>query len=306
MEKKRGLAATIGFFDGVHRGHRYLIKQVCEAAAMRSLQSAVITFPIHPRKVMQSAFAPQLLTTCEEKVALLKESGIDHCLLLPFTTAVSHLSAREFMQLLQEKYNVEALVIGYDHRFGHNRSEGFEDYVRYGKELGIEIIAATAYPECEVSSSAIRRALLQGEVEVATQLAGHNYSLSGTVIGGHRVGRAIGFPTANVQVTEEEKLIPADGVYAVQVIIQGIQYDGMLSIGRRPTLNNGNDRSIEVHIFHFQEEVYNQSITLRFIARTRDIMNFASLDELTAQLHRDAAEVKSALEASDNSSIDSL
>lgn len=297
MKEKRGLAATIGFFDGVHRGHRYLIKQVCEAAAMRSLQSAVITFPVHPRKVMQSAFAPQLLTTCEEKVALLKDSGIDQCLLLPFTTALSHLSAREFMKMLKETYDVKALVIGYDHRFGHNRSEGFDEYVRYGEELGMEVIAATAYPECEVSSSAIRRALLQGEIATATSLAGHEYALSGTVVGGHRVGRAIGFPTANVQVSDEGKLIPAEGVYAVQVIIQGKEHDGMLSIGRRPTLNNGNDRSIEVHIFNFYEEVYNQPITIRFIARTRDIMNFSSLDELTAQLHRDATEVKKALEA---------
>ena len=158
--------ATIGFFDGVHRGHRFLIEQVCKVAAERGLASSVITFPVHPRKVMQPDFRPELLTTCDEKVSLLAGTGIDYCIMLDFTLDLACLSAKQFMAILKQDYRVQVLMIGYDHRFGHNRSEGFEDYVRYGQELGIEVLLAQAYytDAMTVSSSAIRRLLLQGNV----------------------------------------------------------------------------------------------------------------------------------------------
>ena len=296
--------ATIGFFDGVHRGHRYLIEQVCEAAAERGLASAVVTFPIHPRRVMQSDFHPQLLTTCDEKVRLLERAGIDACIMMDFTPQLAALSARQFMALLKEQYRIEALVIGYDHRFGHNRAEGFAEYAAYGRELGMEVLPARAYylnrsegqgAGSDVSSSGIRRLLQAGDVKAAAQALGYRYFLQGRVVGGYRVGHRIGFPTANLCVNNPDKLIPADGVYAVWADVDGHRYGGMLCIGTRPTLANGSDRSIEVHLFDFQADIYERPLTLSFVQRTRDEQKFASVDLLVAQLHRDECEIRALL-----------
>lgn len=299
----RPSVATIGFFDGVHRGHRYLIEQVREAAAARGLASSVITFPMHPRKVMQSDYHPELLTTCDEKVTLLAQTGIDSCIMLDFTPEVARLSAKEFMSILKERYRIQALVIGHDHRFGHNRSEGFEDYVRYGKALGMEILLARAYTykrevaetEVTISSSVIRRLLQEGNVSEAAEYLGYDFFLEGTVVGGYHVGRKIGFPTANLRVDDPDKMIPADGVYAVHVFLEGKKYGGMLSIGYRPTLDNGPDRSIEVHIFHFNADIYNQPMRISFVRRTRPELKFNSMDELIERLHLDEAEIKGIL-----------
>ena len=292
--------ATIGFFDGVHRGHRFLIEQVRRTAAERGLASSVITFPVHPRRVMQSGFRPELLTTCEEKVALLADTGIDCCIMLPFTPELARLSARQFMSVLKEKYRIQALVVGHDHRFGHNRSEGFDDYVRYGEELGMEVLLARAYfinneKEITVSSSVIRRLLREGDVSMAAEYLGYEYFIEGTVVGGYRVGRKIGFPTANLRVNDSDKLIPSDGVYAVRVRLDEEEYGGMLSIGYRPTLNNGLDRSIEVHIFHFEGDIYGQPMRISFVRRTRSELKFDTTDQLIARLHEDEAEIKAIL-----------
>ncbi|MCD8183137.1 MAG: bifunctional riboflavin kinase/FAD synthetase [Bacteroides sp.] len=290
----RPSVATIGFFDGVHRGHRFLIEQVRDIATTRNLASSVITFPVHPRKVMHPDFHPELLTTCDEKVALLADVGLDYCIMLDFTPELAHLSAKQFMTILKENYRIEALVIGHDHRFGHNRSEGFEDYVRYGQELGMEVILARAYSNdgIMVSSSVIRRLLSEGNASDAGDCLGYPFFLDGTVVGGYHVGRKISFPTANLRVNDAEKLVPADGVYAVYVFVGGQKYAGMLSIGYRPTLNNGTDRSIEVHIFHFDANIYNQPMRISFVRYTRPELKFNSIEELIEQLHKDAAEVK--------------
>ena len=284
--------ATIGFFDGVHLGHRYLINQVKIAASQCGWCSSIITFPVHPRQVIQSDYQPQLLSSPEEKIELLSQTGVDNCILLPFTQELSKLTAYEFMQLLYDKYKVRMLVIGYDHRFGHNRAETFEDYCRYGRELGIHIMQATAYTQEQdkVSSSAIRRALLSGDVMTAQKYLGYNYFLEGTVVGGYQVGRKIGFPTANLRVDFPYKLIPSIGVYAVRVQVAGQQWKGMLSIGYRPTINNGNDLSIEVHILDFQGDIYNQKMRLEFIEFLRPEVKFDSVDELIAQMHKDKEE----------------
>ena len=284
--------ATIGFFDGVHLGHRYLINQVKIAASQCGWCSSIITFPIHPRQVIQSDYQPQLLSSPEEKIELLSQTGIDNCILLPFTQELSRLTAYEFMQLLYDKYKVRMLVIGYDHRFGHNRAETFEDYCRYGRELGIHIMQATAYTQEQdkVSSSAIRRALLSGDVMTAHKYMGYNYFLEGTVVSGYQVGRKIGFPTANLRVDFPYKLIPSIGVYAVRVQVAGQQWKGMLSIGYRPTINNGNDLSIEVHILDFQGDIYNQKMRLEFVEFLRPEIKFDSVDELIAQMHKDKEE----------------
>lgn len=303
--KPEACVATIGFFDGVHTGHRYLIQQVKEIAAAKGLHSALVTFPVHPRKVMNADYRPELLTTPEEKINLLSETGVDYCLMLNFTPGISRLTAQEFMtQVLKERYQVKCLVIGYDHRFGHNRSEGFEDYVRYGKAIGIEVIRAractnnieadTANP-VPVSSSLIRNLLHQGKVDLAADCLGYEYFLDGTVVGGYQVGRKIGFPTANLSVDDPDKLIPSDGVYAVWVTFDGKTYKGMLSIGYRPTIQNGTNRTIEVNILHFHSDIYDKFIRLTFVKRTRPELKFDSIDELIVQLHKDEEEIEAIL-----------
>ncbi len=287
--------ASIGFFDGVHIGHRFLIDQVKEVAAAKGLRSALVTFPVHPRKVMNSDYRPELLTTLKEKEALLEEAGVDYCFMLDFTHELSQLSAQEFMtDILKERYQTECLVIGYDHRFGHNRSEGFDDYVRYGREIGMEVILARActYSDIHISSSAIRNFLHKGEVSMASLCLGYDYYLEGIVIDGYKVGRKIGFPTANLRVDDSDKLVPGDGVYAVRVAFRGNTYTGMLNIGRRPTFNNGPERSIEVHIFQFNSDIYNEFIRISFVQFIRPDKKFDSIDALIVQLHQDAATVK--------------
>ena len=281
--------ATIGFFDGVHLGHRFLIQQVKVAATQTGWQSSIITFPVHPRQVIQSEFQPQLLSSPEEKIELLASTGVNHCILLPFTRELSMLTAWEFMQLLYDKYKVRMLVIGYDHRFGHNRAETFEDYCRYGQELGIHIMQASAYTQEQdkVSSSAIRRALQTGDIRTATKFLGYHYYLEGTVVDGYKVGRKIGFPTANLRVDFPNKLIPSIGVYAVCVYVNGEKHKGMLNIGYRPTINNGTDLSIEVHILDFQGDIYHQKMRIEFIDFLRPEMKFNSVDELVLQMQKD-------------------
>ena len=284
--------ATIGFFDGVHLGHRHLINQVKMAASLNGWCSSIITFPVHPRQVIQSDYQPSLLSSPEEKIELVASTGIDNCILLPFTRELSMLTAWEFMQLLYDKYKVRMLVIGYDHRFGHNRAETFEDYCRYGRDLGIHIMQATAYTQEQdkVSSSAIRRALLSGDVITAKNYLGYNYFLEGTIVGGYQVGRKIGFPTANLRVDFPNKLIPSIGVYAVRVSVNGQDYKGMLNIGHRPTINNGTDLSIEVHILDFEGDIYNQQVRIEFIGFLRPEIKFDSIDELVLQIQKDKEE----------------
>lgn len=290
--------ATIGFFDGVHAGHRFLIGQVREEAATRGFRSALITFPVHPRKVMNPGYHPELLTTLDEKIALLDETEVDYCILLDFTPEISRLTAKEFMvDVLQKLYRVQTLVIGYDHRFGHNRTEGFEDYCRYGNEMGMQVVLARAYiyNGIHISSSTIRDYLHKGNVEMASRSLGYDYFLNGTVISGYQVGRKIGFPTANLKVDNSEKLVPADGVYAVRVGFDGRTYAGMLNIGRRPTVNNGTDRSIEVHIIRFHSDIYDKFIRISFVQYIRPEMKFDGMEALIAQLHQDAIKVEALL-----------
>ena len=285
--------ATIGFFDGVHRGHQHLLRQVLEVAHQRHIASLVVTFFQQPRHVVtHETDRFFLLTTTNEKLHLLQQAGIDHCEVMEFTPELALMTAHDFMQLLHDKYGVSALVIGYDHRFGHNRSEGFDDYVRYGKQLGIEVLQATQFPA--VSSTKIRELLLEGDLEAANQILGYRYMLEGQVVNGFHIGHTMGFPTANLQVAPE-KLIPADGVYAVMVELDGEQHQGMLNIGTRPTLANSDERSIEVHIFDFHDNIYDKELRLSLVKRTRGEVRFASKEQLILQLQQHAAEIKTIL-----------
>ena len=294
-----GYCATIGFFDGVHKGHRYLIKQVNEVAQQRGLPSMVITFETHPREVLHSTFCPQLLSTPEEKMALLAKTGIDRPVMLPFTPQLAALSARDFMQqVLKEQWNVRVLVIGYDNRFGHNRSEGFDDYVAYGREMGIEVIHARALQveQLNISSSMVRSVLQEGELQMAYTCLGYHYTLSGTVIHGEHVGTTLGFPTANMQVTDPHKLIPAKGVYAVRAMIDGNGrwLPGMTNIGTRPTYGH-HAAGIETHIFDCHDDLYGHELTVCLVQRLRDERKFRTPGELELQLQSDAREAKQIL-----------
>ena len=290
--------ATIGFFDGVHLGHQFLLQQVEDAAAARGLRSMAVTFEEHPRVALDSQYQPRLLGTADDKLTWLTATGIHACALLQFDRAMASLSAKDFMQkYLLEQLGVRCLVIGYDHHFGHNRQEGFEDYVRYGRALGMDVVPALPLETCDftVSSSAIRRFLDAGHVERAAEGLGRPFSLRGTVTAGRRVGRRIGFPTANLRPADPHLLVPRIGVYAVWAEITEGRFPAMLNIGRRPTLNNGSDISIEAHLIGFNGNLYNQPLTLHFVRRLRDEQTFPSLESLTQQLEQDAREALLAL-----------
>ena len=290
----KGVVATIGFFDGVHIGHRFLITELNRIAAECGLPSVVITFIRHPRAVLQSDFQQNLLATPEEKLELLAATGVDHCVILDFTPELSGLSAKEFItSVLWEKMNVKTLLIGYDHRFGRDRADGFEQYAGYGAACGMKVIKAEPYGggKIAVSSSVIREKLAAGDVEEAAQLFSYPYSLTGHIVKGYKVGRELGFPTANIVVNNPEQVIPGIGVYAVWVSIKEEKYKGMLYIGSRPTLDNGAEISIEVNIFDFNRDIYNDEITVSFISYIRGDYKFNDLRELKDQLAKDRERV---------------
>jgi riboflavin kinase / FMN adenylyltransferase len=283
--------ATVGFFDGLHAGHRYLIEELKGIAKEQHLQSVVVTFAVHPRKVLNSEFRPELLTTLSEKLIQLSTTGIDACIVLDFSLQMAELSAYDFLKtILKEKFNVQTLLVGHDHRFGHNRADGFPEYKKYGEELGMTVLKCTQFhtdTDKHISSSEIRNALKTGEIELANRLLTYNYSITGKVIEGFKNGRQIGFPTANIELFDHEKIIPAIGVYAVRVTWKGSQYKGMLNIGHRPTLDNGLTISIEVHILDFDTDIYNQTLEVGFIIKIRDEQKFNGIEALKEQLQKD-------------------
>ncbi len=285
--------ATIGFFDGVHKGHQFLLRQVVEEAEHRGGISIVVTFANHPITVVTQNTDVQLLTTIGEKTDLLLHYGIKEVKILDFTAELACKSAYEFMKnTLRDEMNIDVLVIGYDHRFGHNRLEGFEEYVKYGNKIGIDVIQAQEYKEnyITISSSLIRDELLQGRVNEIPQLLGYNYFIEGSVVGGFQIGRNIGYPTANIKV-ETQKLIPCDGVYAVIAKVDEKKYGGMLNIGCRPTFDNGK-RSIEVNLFDFGADIYSERIRIYFIGYLRSEKKFSSVKELIVQLSIDESNAK--------------
>lgn len=291
MQGGSSYAATIGFFDGVHQGHRFLIDRLCRIARERGMRSMVITFARHPRQVLQTDWQPQLLSTLDEKRELLRQTGVDRVEVLQFDVAMSELSAHDFMQqVLKERLGVELLLTGYDNRFGHNRVEGFDDYVNYGRELGIEVMAGEplAVKDTNVSSSRIRKLLQEGDVADAALCLGYPYPLSGCVVHGEQIGRQLGFPTANLALDDACKLIPERGVYAVSVSIEGDStvYGGMMNIGRRPTFE-GHHTTLEVHLLQYSGDLYGKRLTVRFIARLREERPFPDRDALIAQMNED-------------------
>lgn len=291
----KGKVATIGYFDGVHLGHQCLIRQVLDEAFARGCDSLLVTFDRHPRAVVHADYVPQVLNSTEEKVALLHSTGVDKVQVLRFDLAMSRMSALEFMcVVLRQQLGVSVLVMGYDHRFGHGGGS-LQEYVSWGAEVGIEVVVAHELKGEHVSSSLCRKALMEGRVHDAERMLGYAYSLTGSVVSGHQVGRRLGFPTANLSVCDG-KLIPACGVYAVWVCLQDdVRVPGMLNIGVRPTLDNGDERSIEVNLLDFEGDLYGRQLTLQFVERLRDEHRFLNTEELRHQLEVDEARVRAVL-----------
>ncbi len=296
---KTKCVATIGCFDGVHRGHQVLIAKVIELAKNQGIQSTVITFDRQPRELFDPTFHPQLLSTPEEKEEILKGLGVDNVVVLPFTKELAGMSAQAFMsEVLCNHYAVQVLVAGYDNRFGHNRAEGFDDYVRYGKELGVEVVrgdvATFEDGKKAVSSSAIRQLLLEGRVELMPGCLTRLYSLSGKVVPGEHIGHELGFPTANLEQSHPFKLIPAPGAYAVWVNVVGKQMPAMMNIGTRPTFQ-GKQQTLEVNILDFDGDLYGQHVSVQFVQRLREEKRFDSPETLKAQLEEDKKSVRKIL-----------
>ena len=292
---KKNCVATIGCFDGVHRGHQALIGCVLALARERGLQSMVMTFDRQPRELFDPDFRPQLLSTPEEKQAILKTLGVDRVVVLPFTHEMACLTAWEFMEhVLRDSYGVEVFVTGYDNRFGHNRSEGFEDYLHYGDELGIEVVRGEVVTfhggEVPVSSSVIRQLLSEGKVEEMPSCLTRPYSLSGQVVRGNHIGHELGFPTANIEPSHPFKLIPAPGAYAVWVYADGDKMPAMMNIGTRPTFH-GRRQTLEVNIIGFEGNLYGKTVGVEFVRRLRNEQYFASPEALKAQLEEDRQRV---------------
>ena len=287
-------AATIGFFDGVHLGHVHLLEELKSIAAQRGLKSMAITFPEHPRQILQSDYRPRLLSTPEDKVRLLENTGIDYCFPLHFTTALAALDARTFMtDFLQKKLGVSTLLVGHDHHFGHDTNLTVDDYRRIGNEIGMEVIPADAflYEGAPISSSRIRRELVAGNVKAANDMLGYRYTISGTVIHGLQNGRKMGFPTANLGPYCEFMQIPADGVYSSVAKVDGEIWPAMLNIGFRPTFE-GKARTIEAHLLGFDRDIYFHELTLEFVDFLRPERRFESPQELAAQLEADRDKVR--------------
>lgn len=301
IEKTRMLlksVATIGVFDGVHAGHQQVINRVVSDAKFHHLASMVITFDRHPRQLFDPQFRPQLLTTQQEKEQEIERLGVDFLVVLPFTKEMAALSARDFMaQILKERLNVKMLQVGYDNRFGHDSTEGIDDYRRYGDELGIMVYKGIRLEfqgyHVPVCSSNIRSLIAEeGEVDTANMFLGRNYELSGKVMPGEHIGHQLGFPTANLEPDDPFKVIPASGVYGVWATVGDSQkpLPAMMNIGTRPTFD-GRNRTLEVNIFDFDGDLYGQTVRISFLFRLREERKFESPEALVAQLQKDKEQV---------------
>lgn len=299
--KAKNPVITIGTFDGVHLGHRMVIDQLNHIAAKIDGESVLFTFYPHPRLVVAKGESNlRLITTLEEKTNRLEHAGVDQLVVYPFDENFAALSYREFIQtILIDKMGMHTLVVGHDHRLGRNREGTYDKIVELSKELNfrVEKIDALLIDEVDISSSKIRKALQTGNIEKVNNYLGYRFTIHGTVAVGNQVGRSIGFPTANIEASDPYKIIPAEGVYAITAEVEGKIHKAMLNIGFRPTLDaNADRRTIEAHLFDFNEDIYQNEVTLRFYKRIRSEHKFASLDELKQQLRIDQNKVQELLQ----------
>ena len=291
FEPVKNAVVTIGTFDGVHLGHRKLIEKVREIADGIGGETVVLTFFPHPRMVLYpNEHGLELLNTIAEKKALLAEAGVDHLIIHPFDKLFSELSSTEFIKsVIVNKLKTKKLVIGYDHHFGKKREGNFDDLLRLAPEMGFDVekIEEEDVNNIAVSSTQVRNALKRGDIDTAISYLGRPYTITGKVVHRNKIGRTIGFPTANLQIAEDYKLIPAEGVYVVRVILGKEKFYGMLSIGRRPTVEQNGELSVEVYILDFDREIYGEEITLHFLKWVRADKKFNGIEELKQQIEND-------------------
>ena len=280
---------TIGTFDGVHIGHRKILERIVHTAQELNCESTVLTFFPHPRMVLQNQSDIKLLNTLDEKIFLLEKTDLQNLIIHSFDESFYKLSAEEFVKtVLVHQMNVQKIIIGHDHRFGSNRTANIDDLIVFGEKYGFEVeqISAQEIDEVSVSSTKIRNALTEGNIRLANEYLGYNYFFSGKVVKGKQLGRTIGFPTANIEVDEKYKLLPQNGVYIVDSIIDSKPYYGMMNIGNRPTVD-GKNQTIEVHFLDFEKDIYDQNITVNSIERIRAEQKFDSFDLLKMQIEKD-------------------
>ena len=280
---------TIGTFDGVHLGHKKILQQIIENATVQNCESLVLTFFPHPRMVLHEGTEMKQLNTLNEKISLLENLGIDNLVIHPFNKEFSRLTAEEFVKnVLVAAFKLNKIVIGYDHRFGRNRTANLHDLVEFGQQFGFEVqqISAEEINDVSISSTKIRSALEEGNITLANEYLGYHYSMTGIVSKGKQLGRTIGYPTANIKIDEDYKLIPQNGVYITESSIDNKIVYGMMNIGTRPTVD-GTTQTIEVHFFDFNKDIYDTEITVSLLKRIRSEQKFDSLEALKNQLNLD-------------------
>lgn len=279
---------TLGTFDGVHLGHKKIIERLLQSSSQDE-ESLVLTFFPHPRMVLQEASDIKLLNTIEERSHLLEKAGLQNLIIHPFDQAFSRLTAEEFVKnILVDIFNIKKIIIGHDHRFGRNRTANIDDLIVFGQEYGFEVeqISAQEIDEVSISSTKIRNALHEGKILLANEYLGYPYFFTGTVVHGKKLGRTIGFPTANLEIEENYKLIPAYGVYAVECMVENQNVNGMLNIGIKPTFE-GESASIEVHLLDFDGDLYDKKIKVALRKHIREEQKFSSVEDLKSQLKKD-------------------
>ena len=280
---------TLGTFDGVHIGHKKILERITQNTENGKYESLVLTFFPHPRMVLQEKSEIRLLNTIDEKIKLLEATGIENLVVHPFNESFSRLTAEEFVRtILIEKFQIQKIIIGHDHRFGRNRTANIDDLIAFGIEYGFEVeqISAEEIQDVSVSSTKIRKALNEGNMALANEYLGYSYFLNGTIVKGKQLGRTIGFPTANIHIEEDYKLIPKIGVYVVRTVVNNETVFGMMNIGFNPTVN-GEKQTIEVHLFNFDKDIYDQNIEVSLLNYIREEQKFSSVDALKAQLDQD-------------------
>ncbi len=302
-----GIVATTGFFDGVHKGHRAVIEKVLATAKAQGKNSAVVTFWPHPRTILrQDAEKLRLLNSLDEKKALLTKMGIDRIFVVPFNQDLSKLTTAQFFQrYLKDELDVDTLIVGHDHRLGCDACDDYDAMKRTGAAMGITVekVEAVAHSSFfgntsslftpknnSVSSTKVREALKGGDIKTANNCLGYQYTLQGVVVQGNKLGRTLGFPTANIQLYEPLKQLPADGVYAVRVEVEGLEYKGLMNVGVRPTIKDNEVRVVEVHIFDFNADIYGQPLSAHLLEHIREERRFGSLEELKQQMQVDKME----------------
>jgi riboflavin kinase/FMN adenylyltransferase len=283
-------AITIGTFDGVHNGHKAILQEVVSHAKAASGESILLTFEPHPRKVLFPNQPLGIITPLQQKLQLIADTGIKHIVVVPFTAAFAAMTATEYIkQFIVQIFRPHSIIIGYDHHFGHDRTGNINLLRQYAPECNYEIaeIPAQLISAAAVSSTKIRNAIISGHLSNANAMLGRYYSFMGRVVHGNKLGRTIGYPTANLQLIDPDQVTPANGIYAVKVLYGGTMYGGMMSIGYNPTVTNSKDVKIEVNIFDFEQDIYGQELEVMVVSKLRDEEKFASLEALQQQLHTD-------------------